>query len=193
MVTKFAIDIGGVLTKHMTDDQRKNPDSKFEEIPGAIDGVANLVTHFGAENIFINSSCKQRMQELSLEWLDNIDFYTRTGMKRENVHFVEKRENKYTIWEMYGITHMIDDRVDVIADCVKHGVCALWFMNNLFSFQCDDECIWQLVSDSKSDRRTFRKAACTIVNTNPDFPQRSNDRVIMVNSWDEITMHMLVD
>ena len=77
----------------------------FETLPG-------LVTRFGGQ-VWVISKCGERVQRRTLEWLDRHDFYRRTGIAPGNVRFCRKRADKAVHCAELGITHMIDDRLDV--------------------------------------------------------------------------------
>jgi hypothetical protein len=77
----------------------------YEVLPG-------LIAAFGGR-AWIISKCGERIQKRTLAWLDRHDFYARTGLPRENVRFCRKRADKAGHCAELGITHMIDDRLDV--------------------------------------------------------------------------------
>lgn len=77
----------------------------YEVLPG-------LIEAFGGR-AWIISKCGDRVRKRTLAWLDHHDFHGRTGLPRENVRFCRKREEKARICAELGITHMIDDRLDV--------------------------------------------------------------------------------
>jgi hypothetical protein len=89
---------------------------------GAFDVLPRLVTHFGGR-VWVISKCGPRIQRRTLDWLDHHDFYDRTGIPRTNIRFCRKRAEKAIHCARLGITHMIDDRVDVhraLLDTVPH-------------------------------------------------------------------------
>ncbi|TDD70332.1 hypothetical protein [Actinomadura rubrisoli] len=77
----------------------------YEVLPG-------LIAAFGGR-AWIISKCGDRIQRRTLAWLDHHDFYGRIGLPRGNVRFCRKRADKAWHCEELGITHMIDDRLDV--------------------------------------------------------------------------------
>ncbi|WP_149257620.1 hypothetical protein [Actinomadura sp. K4S16] len=80
-------------------------DGVYEVLPG-------LIEAFGGR-AWIISKCGDRVRERTLAWLDHHDFYGRTGLPRGNVRFCRKRQDKALHCAELGITHMIDDRLDV--------------------------------------------------------------------------------
>lgn len=77
----------------------------FEVLPG-------LVTRFGGR-VWVISKCGERVQRRTLQWLETHDFYHRTGIDPGNVRFCRKRADKAGHCTELGITHMVDDRLDV--------------------------------------------------------------------------------
>ena len=61
------------------------------------------------------SKCGQRVEEKTLHWLSHHDFFLRTGVTPENLHFTRTRDGKAPICERLGITHFIDDRLGALA------------------------------------------------------------------------------
>jgi hypothetical protein len=83
------------------------------EMPGATRVLADLVDRFDG-NVWIVSKCGERIQRRTLQWLDHHDLYGRTGIPRANVRFCLRRAEKALHCRELGITHFIDDRVDVL-------------------------------------------------------------------------------
>lgn len=79
---------------------------------GAFDVLPRLVQRFSGQ-VWVISKCGKRIQERTLAWLEHHDFYGRTGIPRENVRFCLRRGDKAGHCADLGITHMIDDRLDV--------------------------------------------------------------------------------
>lgn len=117
MSKRIGIDIGRVLI-----DRGDKGDERFAggnyinapEVPGATDAVRRLVASFGAENVFHVSKAGLDMQARTLAWMDHRDYFAITGMPRENVRFCLERDGKVAICRDLGITHMIDDRLEVL-------------------------------------------------------------------------------
>jgi hypothetical protein len=89
---------------------------------GAFEVIPRLVALFDGR-AWIISKCSEATQLKTLAWLDHHDFYCRTGISRGNVRFCRHRSEKAIHCRDLGITHMIDDRLDVhraIRDVVPH-------------------------------------------------------------------------
>ncbi|QXJ25057.1 hypothetical protein AGRA3207_006495 [Actinomadura graeca] len=79
---------------------------------GMWDVLPGLIEAFGGR-AWIISKCGERVRRRTLAWLDHHDFYERAGLPRGNVRFCRKRAEKARHCAELGITHMIDDRLDV--------------------------------------------------------------------------------
>jgi hypothetical protein len=77
----------------------------FDVLPG-------LVARFGGQ-VWVISKCGERIQDRTLRWLDHNDFFPRTGIAPGNVRFCRRRADKAGHCADLGITHMVDDRLDV--------------------------------------------------------------------------------
>lgn len=80
-------------------------------VPGAFDALARLVPRF--EQVWLVSKCGERVQRRSRQWLDHHDFAARTGIPRDNIRFCRKRADKAGHCAELGITHFVDDKLDV--------------------------------------------------------------------------------
>ncbi|OLF19158.1 hypothetical protein [Actinophytocola xanthii] len=79
---------------------------------GALEVLARIVPRFDGR-VWVISKCGERVQQRTLAWLSHHDFYRRTGVPEGNVRFCQRRADKARHCAELGITHMIDDRVDV--------------------------------------------------------------------------------
>jgi hypothetical protein len=75
--------------------------------------VPRLVARFGGR-AWLVSKCGPRIQERTRQWLEHHRFWERTGIPPENVRFCRDRPGKAPICRELGITHFIDDRLDVL-------------------------------------------------------------------------------
>lgn len=80
---------------------------------GSFDALSRLVEAFDG-NVWLVSKCGNRVRERSRQWLAHHDFFARTGIKSENLRFCYKRHEKRGHAEELGLTHFVDDRVDVL-------------------------------------------------------------------------------
>lgn len=112
---RLGVDLGRVVVganrnaqgRVFLDDPRQMP-----LIEGAFEVLPRLVERFNGR-AWVISRVSEEGEPLSLAWLEHHDFYGRTGIPRENVRYCRKREDKAPHCAELGITHMIDDRMDV--------------------------------------------------------------------------------
>jgi hypothetical protein len=82
------------------------------EMAGAFASIARLVAAFAGQ-VWLVSKCGPRVQARTLRWLDGHDFYARTGLPTDQVRFCRARPDKRLHCRELGLTHFIDDRLDV--------------------------------------------------------------------------------
>jgi hypothetical protein len=122
---RLGVDLGRVVVgatrngqgKVFLDDPRDMP-----TIEGAFEVLAELVERFKGQ-AWVISRVSEWGESRSLAWLEYFDFYRLTGIPRENIRYCRLREEKAPHCAELGITHMIDDRMDVhraIRDVVPH-------------------------------------------------------------------------
>jgi hypothetical protein len=114
----LGLDVGGVIVDrahHGTDTSFfGNQPMATPAVPGAFDAISELVELF-EYRVHIVSKAGARIHALTREWLGVSGFFEQTGLLASNVHFVRKRPEKAPVCAAYGITHFVDDRVDVLA------------------------------------------------------------------------------
>lgn len=126
MIERFGSDIGGVITVH--GDQMFGDDYlNTSQIEGAFQTIAEIRQQRFKGNAELISKCGSRVQARTLEWLDHTQFYEATGIDRSQVHFTPDRIGKRAIAESLGITHFVDDRLEVLGHLI--GV-----VDNLYLF-----------------------------------------------------------
>lgn len=117
----LGIDVGRVL---ITPGDDNSPDTSFisgsleaaldtPPYEGMFDVVPALVERFSGR-VWIVSKCGPRIQQRTLQWFERHRFFERTGIASDHVRFCLKRPEKAIHCRELGITHFIDDRVDVL-------------------------------------------------------------------------------
>jgi hypothetical protein len=100
----LGIDIGNVIA-HKVNDQHV-------EVPGAFETINRLRPRF--DNVFVVSRVSEPGEKRSRAWLEKNNFYWKTGIPYDNVHYCRKRHEKGPICAVLKITHFIDDRPEVM-------------------------------------------------------------------------------
>ena len=118
---KLGIDVGRVL---ISPGDSTSPDTSF--IGGTLDDALNTLPYDGMFDVvpalverfegrvWIVSKCGPRIQERTLQWFEHHRFFERAGIARDRVRFCRKRPDKAIHCRELGISHFIDDRVDVL-------------------------------------------------------------------------------
>ena len=128
----LGVDVGGVIIDRVND----GTDTSFfghnflqtTAVPDVFDVLKSLSGRFS--KIVVVSKCGQRIQEQTLKWLDHQEFYQRTGILKSDVHFCRERRDKAGICERLGVTHFVDDRLEVLG--------YLTTVSNLYLFRPSD-------------------------------------------------------
>ncbi len=84
---------------------------------GAFQAIAQLVNSFSGD-VWIVSKCGPSVEKKTKGWLKHWSFYDETGLDRAKVRFCRERPDKAKICKQLGITHFVDDRLDVLEPMV---------------------------------------------------------------------------
>ena len=114
----LGVDIGGVLIDRVA----KGADTSFfadnfletPEVAGAFDALKLLGTGAFGARIYLVSKCGPRIEGRTRLWLEHKGFHSITGVPPERVHFCRERKDKAPICAQLGVTHFVDDRLDVL-------------------------------------------------------------------------------
>jgi hypothetical protein len=122
----LGIDFGGVIndgSSHPSGDDTTFLSGEFAEametpvMAGAIEGITRLNLLFGGR-VWIISKCGPRIQQRTEEWLAHHHFFSLTGVNRSQVRFCRQRPEKADHCAELGVTHFVDDRIDVLRHLV---------------------------------------------------------------------------
>lgn len=117
-VDTLGVDIGGVIIERVNDDADTSFFSKnylkTPAMPGVFEVLRRLVSERFKERVYLVSKCGPNKQHKSREWLGHQDFFKKTGIYAGHVEFCLKRSDKAAICEKLGITHFIDDKLEVL-------------------------------------------------------------------------------
>ncbi|MHB2015636.1 MAG: hypothetical protein ACYCW6_01685 [Candidatus Xenobia bacterium] len=141
MSGSLGVDIGGVIISRDTD----SPGPSFfrgdyldvPAVPGVFEALRALNQGEFQDHIWLVSTCGKRIEEKTLEWLKHQDFHAITGVKPEHVRFCRMRHEKADIATEIGLTHFVDDRLEVLSYLSQAGVQNLYLFNGN-----SDEMMW---------------------------------------------------
>jgi hypothetical protein len=120
MATREAlgIDIGGVIIARAgrEDDTSFSGENYLETppVPGAFEAIRQVVDERFERRVFLISKAGPRVRAKTMRWLKHHRFFERTGVTPKHVHFCLERGDKARICQELGITHFVDDRLDVL-------------------------------------------------------------------------------
>ncbi|MGI5150516.1 hypothetical protein ACQEVC_29885 [Plantactinospora sp. CA-294935] len=122
----LGVDVGGVL---VTLAGRDDDTSFFggqplltPAVPGVFDALAALTAGPFAGRLHLVSKAGPKVAANTRAWLVHHRFFDRTGIPVGHLHFVRERRDKAPVCQRLGITHFVDDRLDVLAhlETVEH-------------------------------------------------------------------------
>ncbi len=124
---RLGIDLGGVIIPWRKDAHSKEPyfDQPFLLRPprlSALERISDLMGVFRGK-VWIVSRWAAAHREKTHQWLERHQVLPVTGMSAAHVRFCEKISSKADICAELGITHFIDDRMqvmDVLRPIVPH-------------------------------------------------------------------------
>jgi len=159
----LGVDVGGVII----DRQNDRADTSFfgpnylqtTAVAGVFDCLRQA-SQRGFE-VHLVSKCGENTQRKTLEWLQHHDFYQLTGVHPQRVHFCRTRPQKAPICTSQGITHFVDDRLDVLEYLNDVG--------NLYLFQpnAQDEARWRLGGQRAQLVRDWEEVLHSLAGTAP--------------------------
>ncbi|MCW2631566.1 MAG: hypothetical protein JWR88_528 [Pseudonocardia sp.] len=82
-------------------------------VDGVFDVLPRLVERF-AGRVWLVSKCGERIQRRTERWLDHHRFFERTGIPPDHLRFTLRRADKAVHARELGLTHFVDDRLDVL-------------------------------------------------------------------------------
>lgn len=113
----IGVDIGGVLIAHCDDNSDTSFFSKhYLKTPacaGAFESIRQLVS--SGCDVHLVSKCGESVEGKSRKWLLTNGFYEVTGLVPERVHFCRQRQDKALICTTLGVSHFVDDRLEVLS------------------------------------------------------------------------------
>lgn len=114
--SKLGIDVGGVLTRKggKADTFLFGPNYLgAPAVEGALEAVNELARGPFAGNVWIISKCGHKVECRTRDWLKahSVDLV----IPETNWHFCKKRHEKAPIAQSLGLTHFVDDRLEVLS------------------------------------------------------------------------------
>jgi hypothetical protein len=126
MRAKFGVDIGGVIIDgHVGRGEEGFFDANHLRTPQMYGGFAALRRIKSSRHVcsvYVVSTARPPVEKKLREWLEANRFHEETGISPSDVHFCAERSQKAFIGTILGLTHFIDDRLQVLGsmDRVAH-------------------------------------------------------------------------
>jgi hypothetical protein len=116
MAERFGTDIGGVLAAHATLEFLEQPGRHLAvpEIEGSFDALRQLREEKFRDEAYVISMCDEAIEVRSREWLAHTNFVERTGVGWDRIIYCRTFADKARIAGRLGLTHFVDDRLEVL-------------------------------------------------------------------------------
>lgn len=115
----LGVDMGGVIYERKDDVATSSffggDYRNAKAIPHALGSLRMLRQGPFDDRIYLISKCNREAEQGIREWLQHKGFFEFTGIPPENVRLCRERSEKAGICQELGITHMIDDRLEVLS------------------------------------------------------------------------------
>jgi len=119
-IERLGVDIGGVIIEGGHDD---NQDTSFfsnnylrtPAAEGAFNALRLLNTGRFKGEVYLVSKCGDKIQAKTRDWLYNRGFTKLTGIPESHFNFCVTRDGKAPICQSLGITHFVDDRLEILS------------------------------------------------------------------------------
>ncbi len=114
----LGVDIGGVIitparaagdTSFFSSDYLATP-----PMADAFETIAELARRRFGDRVHLVSKCGPGVEAKTRAWLAHHGFHDVTGVPEERLHFCRARADKAPICKRLGVTHFIDDRLEVL-------------------------------------------------------------------------------
>ena len=118
----LGVDIGNVIIdfRQIDKDDKEFLENRYSTIPAAedvFDALKVLNEHLNGR-VYLISKATDWGQKKIIAWLADNDFHIKTGIDPKNVIFVGERHEKAYFIEKLGLTHFVDDRLEVLSHMV---------------------------------------------------------------------------
>ncbi len=128
---KIGVDIGGVIIDRNRNDESDT--SLFGDnylnayaVKDAFDAIKKLNTAtIFKDQVYVVSKCGHNIERKSREWLTHNRFHEITGVPVDRLRFCRRRADKAPIAQELGLTHFVDDKLEVLGymrDVVPHRI-----------------------------------------------------------------------
>ncbi|HET6215161.1 MAG TPA: hypothetical protein VFE14_20015 [Micromonosporaceae bacterium] len=115
----LGVDVGGVIVDRVAERE----DTSFfgsrpletPPVDGVFEALAEVARELFAGRVYIVSKAGPRVEANTRAWLAHQRFFERTGLSPDNVYFVRERADKAPVCRELGVTHFVDDLLEVLS------------------------------------------------------------------------------
>ena len=115
----LGVDVGGVIIDRANDAMDTsffaNDYLQATAVVGAFDALRRLAKERFEGRVFLVSKCGPKTEGRTRLWLPHHGFYEHVGIPPEHVRFCRERREKAPICEELGVTHFVDDKLEVLS------------------------------------------------------------------------------
>lgn len=119
----LGVDIGNVIINHRLSDPNDKTlhEERYSTIPATDDAfnALKILNDYFKGEVYLISKCTQWAEEKILTWLKDNNFYSKTGINANNIYFVRELHEKDAVCRKLGVTHFIDDKLEVLSHMIK--------------------------------------------------------------------------
>ena len=124
----LGVDIGGVI---------KSGSFPGGEVPRSFESIKELKENGFFTKIFVVSRCFYSLRTDLLHWLEEHCFWERSGLTPDDIHFCCLTYQKKEISQKLGLTHFLDDRLNVLGS-LKGVVRERFFFHQIYMLNLPD-------------------------------------------------------
>ena len=119
----LGVDLGNVIIDHVgfgtTSEFFRNGDyNVIPPVPEVFDVLRELHGKRFGDNMFVVYNATDIADQKIISWLEAHDFFNRTGIPKLQMKRTRNGRNKWSVCELYKITHFVDDRLEVLSHLV---------------------------------------------------------------------------
>ena len=113
----LGVDIGGVIVRltDYSEDDGPRGELRHREMPGARAALQRLRDERFGDAVYLVSKCGAQTEATIKRSLVDTGFCDDTGLGLDHVFFCRQRHEKAPICELIGVTHFVDDRLEVLS------------------------------------------------------------------------------
>lgn len=129
----LGVDIGGIIIAESGKDSeafsRKETYLEMPAVEGAFTGLRRLVDERFGDEVYLISKGGRNTTIRTRAWFYHHDFHGKTGVKDDQVYFCKERRDKVELCQRFGVTHFIDDLLEVLGYLYDAGIKNLYLLN----------------------------------------------------------------